>query len=37
MNFQMVRYILGWVMNIEAAFMAVPCITALVYLSLIHI
>lgn len=31
MNFQMIRYILGWVMNIEAAFMAVPCITALVY------
>ena len=30
MNFQMVRYILGWVMNIEAALMAVP-------LSLIHI
>lgn len=31
MNYSVVRYILGWVMLIEAAFMSIPCVTALIY------
>ncbi len=31
MNFSVVRYILGWILNIEAAFMVLPCIVALIY------
>ena len=27
----MVLYMLGWVMNLEAAFMLLPCVTALIY------
>lgn len=31
MNFSLVFYIIGWVLTLEAAFMTVPCITALCY------
>lgn len=31
MNYSMIWYILGWVLNFEAVFMLVPCITALFY------
>ncbi len=31
MNFSMIRYILGWVLKIEGAFMLLPCLTALIY------
>lgn len=31
MNKSIIRYILGWVLNFEAVFMLVPCITALIY------
>lgn len=31
MNYSVVRYILGWVMVVEAAFMLMPCIVALIY------
>ena len=31
MNFSVVRYILGWILNIEAAFMLLPCLVALIY------
>ncbi len=31
MNYSVVRYILGWIMIIEAAFMLLPCTVALIY------
>lgn len=31
MNIRMILYFLGWVMNIEAVLMLLPCITALIY------
>lgn len=31
MNFSIIRYILGWVLKIEGAFMLLPCLTALIY------
>lgn len=31
MNFSMIRYILGYVLKIEAAFMLLPCLTAVIY------
>ncbi|WP_194608659.1 TrkH family potassium uptake protein [Clostridium vitabionis] len=31
MNFAMISHILGWVLNVEAAFMLLPCLTAVVY------
>lgn len=31
MNFSIIRYILGWVLNFEGAFMLLPCIVALIY------
>lgn len=31
MNTAMVRYLLGWILNLQSVFMLVPCITALVY------
>ena len=31
MNFSIVRYIIGYVLAFEAAFMALPCIVALIY------
>lgn len=31
MNYSIVFYIIGWILNIEAAFMLLPCITALIY------
>ena len=31
MNFSMIRYILGCVLKIEAAFMLLPCVTAMIY------
>ena len=31
MNYSFVVYILGWVLTLEAAFMTLPCITALIY------
>lgn len=31
MNFSMIRYILGHVLKIEAAFMLLPCLTAVIY------
>lgn len=31
MNFKMIRYILGWVLIFESAFMLLPCVTALIY------
>jgi trk system potassium uptake protein TrkH len=31
MNFAMIFHILGWVLNVEAAFMLLPCLTAVIY------
>ena len=31
MNFSFILYILGWVLTLEAAFMTLPCITAIIY------
>ena len=31
MNFSIIRYILGWILKIEGAFMLLPCLTALLY------
>ncbi|MGN0435899.1 MAG: TrkH family potassium uptake protein [Wujia sp.] len=31
MNYSLVRYILGWIMVVEAAFMILPCVIALIY------
>ena len=31
MNFRIIVYIVGWVCNFQAAFMVLPCVTALVY------
>lgn len=31
MNFSMIRYILGYVLKLEAAFMLLPCLTAVIY------
>jgi len=31
MNYSIIRYILGWVLNFEACFLILPCITAVVY------
>ncbi|MBE5946218.1 MAG: TrkH family potassium uptake protein [Lachnospiraceae bacterium] len=31
MNYSVVRYILGWIMVVEAAFMLLPCVVALIY------
>lgn len=31
MNYSVIRYILGWIMIIEAAFMTLPCVVALIY------
>lgn len=31
MNYRMILYVIGWVMNFEAAFMLPACVTALVY------
>lgn len=31
MNYSILRYILGYVLKIEAAFMLLPCVTSLIY------
>lgn len=31
MNYSIIVYILGWILNFEAAFMILPCIVALIY------
>ncbi|MGL4791074.1 MAG: TrkH family potassium uptake protein, partial [Anaerotignaceae bacterium] len=31
MNFSIIRYILGWVLKIEALFMLLPCLVGLIY------
>ncbi len=31
MNYSIIIYILGWILNVEAVFMALPGITALIY------
>lgn len=31
MNLAMIRHVLGWTLGIEGAFMALPCLVALVY------
>lgn len=31
MNLSIIRYILGWILNFEAAFLVLPCITAVIY------
>ena len=31
MNYAIIRYILGWILNFEAAFMLLPCIVAMIY------
>lgn len=31
MNKKVIIYLMGWILNIEAAFMLLPCITALIY------
>ena len=31
MNFSIVKYIIGYVLVFEAAFMALPCVVALIY------
>ena len=29
MNYSIIAYIIGWILNFEALFMALPCITAI--------
>lgn len=31
MNYAIIRFILGWILNFEAAFMLLPCIVAIIY------
>lgn len=31
MNYSIIIYILGWILNFQAAFMVLPCITAIIY------
>ena len=31
MNYSILKYILGYVLKIEAAFMLLPCVTSLIY------
>lgn len=31
MNYSIIFHVIGWILNIEAAFMLLPCITALIY------
>ena len=31
MNYSIITYIIGWILNLEAALMTLPCITALIY------
>ena len=31
MNYRIILYITGWVFNLQAIFMVLPCITALIY------
>ena len=31
MNISIIAYIIGWILNCEAAIMVLPCITAIVY------
>lgn len=31
MNYPMITFILGWILNFQAAFMLLPCVTALIY------
>ena len=31
MNYSIIFYIMGWILNFEAAFMVPPCIVALIY------
>ena len=31
MNFSIIIYLLGWILNFESIFLAVPAITALIY------
>ena len=31
MNYSMIRYIIGWILILEAAFLSLPCIVALIY------
>ena len=31
MNYSIIAYIIGWILNFEALFMALPCITAIFY------
>ena len=31
MNYSIIIYILGWILNVEAVCMALPCVTALIY------
>lgn len=31
MNYSVIFYIMGWILNFEAVFMILPCIVALIY------
>ncbi|MDO4340728.1 MAG: TrkH family potassium uptake protein [Eubacteriales bacterium] len=31
MNYSIILYIVGWILNFQAVFMALPCVTALIY------
>ena len=31
MNFPMIRYVLSWVLKVEGAILALPCLTAVIY------
>ena len=31
MNYSMIRYIIGWILILEAAFLSLPCIVAAIY------
>ena len=31
MNYSIVLYVIGWILTLEAAFMTLPCITAVIY------
>ena len=31
MNYSMISYIVGWILNFEGLFMLLPCLTAVIY------
>ena len=31
MNFEFIRYIVGWILNFQSIFLLVPCIVSMIY------